>query len=200
MPGLALALLAVYGILAFGLRAGVQWRRTGSTGLLGLSPEAGLLEWIAGAAFVGGIALCIAGPWLQLDAGLDPIEALDHDGVGVAGACLTVAGTAATLAAQLAMGESWRVGVDPGERTELVTGGVFSLVRNPIYSAMIPTFAGIALMAPNPVTIAGLLLLVAGLEFQVRFVEEPYLARVHGEAYAAYATRVGRFLPGVGRR
>ncbi|WP_449060734.1 hypothetical protein [Planomonospora algeriensis] len=32
------------------------------------------------------------------------------------------AGTAATLAAQLAMGASWRIGVDSGERTALVTG------------------------------------------------------------------------------
>jgi protein-S-isoprenylcysteine O-methyltransferase Ste14 len=33
----------------------------------------------------------------------------------------------------------------------------------------------------------------------VRFVGEPYLARAHGEDYRAYAGRVGRFLPGVGR-
>ena len=30
-------------------------------------------------------------------------------------------------------------------------------------------------------------------------VEEPYLLKVHGSAYAEYAARVGRFLPGVGR-
>ena len=33
----------------------------------------------------------------------------------------------------------------------------------------------------------------------MRFVEEPYLRRAHGEAYRAYAARVGRFLPRIGR-
>jgi protein-S-isoprenylcysteine O-methyltransferase Ste14 len=30
-------------------------------------------------------------------------------------------------------------------------------------------------------------------------VEEPYLVRSHGDEYRRYASRVGRFLPGVGR-
>jgi protein-S-isoprenylcysteine O-methyltransferase Ste14 len=41
--------------------------------------------------------------------------------------------------------------------------------------------------------------LFAALELQTRAVEEPYLLRTHGEAYAAYAARVGRFVPGLGR-
>jgi protein-S-isoprenylcysteine O-methyltransferase Ste14 len=97
------------------------------------------------------------------------------------------------------MGDSWRVGVDPAERTELVTDGPFALVRNPIFAAMIPFFAGIALLAPNALTIAGAVLLVAALELQIRFVEEPHLSRVHGQSYDDYAARVGRFVPGVGR-
>ena len=40
---------------------------------------------------------------------------------------------------------------------------------------------------------------MVGLELHVRFIEEPYLLRVHGEQYAAYAAQVGRFLPGIGR-
>lgn len=39
---------------------------------------------------------------------------------------------------------------------------------------------------------------LVGLELQVRFVEEPYLLRTHA-TYASYASRVGRFLPGLGR-
>ena len=87
----------------------------------------------------------------------------------------------------------------PPSGTELVTDGPFSLVRNPIFAAMIPSFLGIALLAPNAVTIAGAILLMVALELQARLVEEPYLSAVHGEQYAAYATQVGRFLPGIGR-
>jgi protein-S-isoprenylcysteine O-methyltransferase Ste14 len=44
-----------------------------------------------------------------------------------------------------------------------------------------------------------LVALVVALELQVRVVEEPYLLRTQDEPYAAYASRVGRFVPGVGR-
>ena len=72
-------------------------------------------------------------------------------------------------------------------------------MRNPIYAAMIPSFIGIALLAPNAVTLFGAILLMVALELQTRLVEEPYLTRVHREQYAVYAARVGRFLPGIGR-
>jgi protein-S-isoprenylcysteine O-methyltransferase Ste14 len=73
-------------------------------------------------------------------------------------------------------------------------------VRNPIYAGMIPFFAGIALLVPNALTIAGAALVLVALEVQTRLVEEPHLMRTHGQAYADYAGRVGRFLPAVGRR
>jgi protein-S-isoprenylcysteine O-methyltransferase Ste14 len=101
--------------------------------------------------------------------------------------------------AQFAMGDAWRIGVDLSERTELVTRGPFSLVRNPIFAAMIPSFAGIALLSPTAVTIAGAALLMVALQLQTRLIEEPYLLAVHGERYAAYAAAVGRFLPAIGR-
>ena len=59
--------------------------------------------------------------------------------------------------------------------------------------------AGLAVMVPNLVSLAALLLAVVALALQVRAVEEPYLRRVHGSAYLRYAARVGRFLPGLGR-
>jgi protein-S-isoprenylcysteine O-methyltransferase Ste14 len=41
----------------------------------------------------------------------------------VTGVALALLGTAGTFLTQLAMGESWRVGVDETEQTELVTHG-----------------------------------------------------------------------------
>ncbi len=108
-------------------------------------------------------------------------------------------GLAATLVAQIAMGQSWRIGVDPEERTDLVTEGPFAIVRNPIFSGMIPTSIGLALMVPNIVAVVAVIALLAALEIQIRLVEEPYLLSAHGERYAAYAARVGRFFPGLGR-
>ena len=199
MPALGLALFALYGLLAVGLRVVVQLRRTGSTGFIGLRGVAGSVEWICGLLLAMAVVLCIVGPVLQMTSALSPLEALDGDVATILGALLASLGIAMTVIAQFAMGDSWRIGVDPFEHTELVTSGPFSLVRNPIFAAMIPAFAGVALLAPNVVTIAGAVLLLVALELQTRLVEEPYIAKVHGERYAAYAAQVGRFLPKVGR-
>ena len=93
---------------------------------------------------------------------------------------------------------SWRIGVDPAARTDLVTGGVFGAVRNPIFTAMLVATAGLVLLVPNLVSAAAFGVLVAAFEVQVRLVEEPYLRATHGRAYDAYRATVGRFLPRVG--
>jgi protein-S-isoprenylcysteine O-methyltransferase Ste14 len=199
MPALGLALLALYGVLAVGLRMFVQLRRTGSAGFKGTSGAPGSVEWICGLLFGAAVLLCVVGPALQLGGALSPIESLDGDVTNVLGVVLVFLGIATTALAQFAMGDAWRVGVDPSESTELVTRRPFSIVRNPIFAGMIPSFTGIALLAPNPVTIAGAILLIVALELQTRLVEEPYLLAAHGEQYVVYAARVGRFLPGIGR-
>jgi hypothetical protein len=65
-PAVGLALLALYGLLAVGLRMLAQLRRTGSTGFAGLRGTAPSVEWICGLLLVLAILLCIAGPTLQL--------------------------------------------------------------------------------------------------------------------------------------
>jgi len=195
----ALVLYVVYMALAFGLRSYLMWRATGSTGFKGISGSLGSPEWLAGVLFVVALAVGVAAPVLALTGTAEPIEALDAAALNWIGVALAVGGIALTLYAQLAMGESWRIGVDPSERTELVTSGPFAWVRNPIFSAMIPTGLGLALMVPNLPAIAGFVALVLALELQVRLVEEPYLLAQHGETYREYARRTGRFVPGVGR-
>jgi protein-S-isoprenylcysteine O-methyltransferase Ste14 len=195
----ALILYGVYLVLAFGLRTLIQLRRTGSTGFHGLGGRPGSAEWIAGVGFTVALLVGAAAPVLALLDVVEPIAALDTTTAQVAGLVLAVGGIGLTFYAQVAMGASWRIGVDPGERTQLVTSGPFALVRNPIFAAMLPTGLGLTLLVPSWVAIAGLGGLVAALELQVRVVEEPHLLRAHGETYAAYAARVGRFVPGVGR-
>lgn len=199
MATLSLVLYLVYLVLAFGLRTLIQLRRTGSTGFHGLGGRPGSAEWIAGVGFTLALLLGAAAPVLALLGWVEPIEALDTTAVHLLGFVLALAGIAGTFYAQVAMGASWRIGVDPGERTALVTTGPFALVRNPIFAAMIPTALGLALLVPSWIAIAGLAGLVVALELQVRVVEEPYLLQVHGGLYADYAARVGRFAPGVGR-
>jgi protein-S-isoprenylcysteine O-methyltransferase Ste14 len=196
---LALILYVLYLALAFGLRTAIQLRRTGSSGFHGLGGRPLSAEWIAGVGFTLALLVGAAAPVLALLDLVEPISLLDATGAHVVGMAFAVGGIATTFRAQIAMGASWRIGVDPDERTQLVTDGPFAVVRNPIFAAMLPTALGLTLLVPSWVSFLGLVGLVAALELQVRVVEEPYLLKAHGRAYAAYAARVGRFFPGVGR-
>ncbi|MBA2631328.1 MAG: isoprenylcysteine carboxylmethyltransferase family protein [Thermoleophilaceae bacterium] len=199
MAELAVGLLVVYFALAFGLRSLVQKRRTGSTGFRGISGAPGSAEWLGGVSFIAAIGMGLLAPILDLAGLLNAIDPLDGRAAHIAGIALFSAGLIATLVAQMAMGDAWRIGVAPDERTHLVTAGPFALVRNPIFSGMLPTSLGLALLVPNVVALAGLVALVSALEIQVRLVEEPHLRRIHGPDYEAYASQVGRFFPGVGQ-
>jgi protein-S-isoprenylcysteine O-methyltransferase Ste14 len=197
--GLALGLYLVYLLVVFGLRGWVQYRRTSSTGFRGVSGRRGSAEWWGGVLFVLALVLGLLGPLLQLLGAVAPLAVLDVPAVRLAGLVLAVVWMVGTVIAQEGMGVSWRVGVDQQETTDLITGGAFALVRNPVFTAMIGAGLGLTLLAPNPVTVAALLVLVLAIEIQVRVVEEPYLLRTHSATYSRYAARVGRFVPGVGR-
>ena len=199
MPLLALAAVVVYFALAFGLRSWLQWRRTGSTGFRGVSGAPGSAEWLGGVLFVTAMAGVVLAPLVELAGLVQPWPALDRPMARLVGLALCATGLAGTLWAQLGMGDSWRIGVDDRERTALVTAGPFRLVRNPIFTFMTLGLGGIALLAPNAIAAGALIALVAALELQVRLVEEPHLLQAHGASYRAYAARVGRFVPGVGR-
>jgi protein-S-isoprenylcysteine O-methyltransferase Ste14 len=192
----ALLLYLVWATLAFGWRTLEQRRRTGDTGLR-LHAEPNTAQWWAKIGFVIAIVVGLAAP-IAAVAGLDNIPALDTTWLHATGIAVTVAGIALTTAAQHSMGESWRIGVDPQEHTELVTNGAFRYARNPIFTAMLVTATGLTMTIPNIISIIGLLALLAALETQVRLVEEPYLLNTHGDTYRTYARQVGRFTPGLG--
>ena len=145
------------------------------------------------------IALGVSAPVLALAGVVEPIGALDSDLVHGIGAGLFALGLAGMVVSQAAMGDSWRVGTDPAERTLLVTHGAFALVRHPIYTSLFAAFAGLALVVPNAVALASVALWAWAVQVEVRRIEEPHLREVHGARYEAYAARTGRFLPGIGK-
>jgi protein-S-isoprenylcysteine O-methyltransferase Ste14 len=196
VSGLALGLYVVALVVLFGVRSWVQRRRTGHTGFHGICGTPAEAGWWGGVLFVVAMVLGLAGPLLAV-LGATPTD--PPAAAAIAGLVLALAGFAATLAGQTGMGASWRIGVDPAERTALVTDGVFRLARNPIFTAMVAAQLGVVLMVPTWVSAAALAALVAAVQLQVRAVEEPYLSTVHGAPYTTYAARTGRFVPGVGR-
>lgn len=196
MIGLALLIYVAALMLAFGLRTVQHFRRTGRTGWAGVPRDArGPARW-GPAAFAGSLIAGVVGLVLAANGVVAPAPLPVW--VGVLGGVVAVAGLVVVLASQTAMGESWRIGVDPTERTTLVTGGAFRWVRNPIFTGMAITQLGMVVMVPSWLTGLSLLLLITGIELQVRGVEEPYLTRLHGAQYRDYRSRSGRFVPGIG--
>lgn len=199
MPSVALALCALWFVSLFVLRSVVQLRRTGSTGVKGFHGPVGSIPWIAGVSASVGLFLAPLGPLAALLDWPGGDLLASSESLHLLGAVFAVLGIVGGLVAQLSMGDSWRVGVDATETTELVTTGPFAWVRNPIFTFIGVSLLGLVFLVPNPPAIAAAAFTMLGIELQVRAVEEPYLASTHGEEYRRYASRVGRFVPRLGR-
>ena len=97
------------------------------------------------------------------------------------------------VVAQAQMSTSWRIGIDEKHKTRLVTEGVFSISRNPIFLGMIVTLLGLFLILPNALTFCILVTGFIVIQIQVR-LEEEFLLKQHGNDYTHYQSKTKRFL------
>ncbi|MPY68271.1 isoprenylcysteine carboxylmethyltransferase family protein [Deinococcus sp. SDU3-2] len=191
-----LTYFVAYLVIVFGWRSMTVWRATGinpyvlprddsAPGYIGRAMRSVLLA----------LLLVTLGLTLQpsLAAALGPVQFLQQAWTGALGWVLLLGSLVWITAAQISMGPSWRVGIDPGTPAALVQRGLFRVSRNPIFLGMRLTLLGLLLVEPNAVTVAAL---VAGellMQVQVR-LEEAHLETVHGETYRLYRQQVRRWL------
>lgn len=98
-----------------------------------------------------------------------------------------------TIVAQIHMKDSWRIGIDNDKKSELITSGLFSVSRNPIFFGMILSLVGLFLCLP---TLFSSLFLVLGyvlIQIQIR-LEEDFLLKEHGDLYNNYLNKVRRLI------
>jgi protein-S-isoprenylcysteine O-methyltransferase Ste14 len=198
LPALGLALF--FG-LAFVWRAWLQWHRHGNTGIILFRSGRGqglrdsifvlLLLLLAGQAVLTGTFPDALTPILIVGQPAGALWLLASSG-------LLFGGTLLVVVAQLDLGASWRVGIDEGARPGLVTEGLYRFCRNPIFSAMFLTLGGLALAQPTWLSAVAVLGALVAVRSQV-IEEESYLLANYGDTYRAYARRVGRFVPWLGR-
>lgn len=197
----AFGLYVVAIVALLGVRTWRQYRATGSSGFNGFR-ERGLAARLAGIGFALAVVTGVAAPLLAALFETPPIWTSPPRLLGAGfllGTLAALDGVVLAARAQTTMGASWRIGVDAGERTELVTHGAFAKIRNPIFTALIMVQGGTALMYPTWLALAGVVVMIVACELQVRLVEEPYLLRTHPISYPSYAMRTGRFVPRLGR-
>ncbi|HEX6187079.1 MAG TPA: isoprenylcysteine carboxylmethyltransferase family protein [Pyrinomonadaceae bacterium] len=118
---------------------------------------------------------------------------LHTQSVKSAGAALAAVGLIIFLLAFFSFGDSWRIGIDRKRPSTLVTGGIFSITRNPIYVAFDLIFVGIFLM--NGTWFFLVTAVLAPLVVHSQIVrEEKFLVQRYGEAYERYRKKVPRYL------
>ena len=121
-----------------------------------------------------------------------------RDGVTVlVGGALIVVGFVIAVIAGVGLGRALTPSPVPRGDAELVTTGVFALARHPIYSGLLVLGAGLAVIGASPWHLGAWVALLVTLMVKSRFEDRMLLERY--DAYAAYAARVGRLVPGVGR-
>ena len=122
-----------------------------------------------------------------------PFWYLEHDYLKYIGWSLLVLSLILVWVAQSQMANSWRIGIDEKNKTELVTTGLFSFSRNPIFLGIMIANIGLLLIIPNAFTFLIVSLSTVSINTQIR-LEEEFLIRSHGEEYRNYIKRVRRWL------
>ncbi len=95
--------------------------------------------------------------------------------------------------AQTQMANSWRIGIDENNRTNLVTNGLFSISRNPIFLGIMMANIGLFLVIPNAFTLLIISLSTISINTQIR-LEEEFLKREFGNDYVNYTIKVRRWI------
>ena len=109
-------------------------------------------------------------------------------------ACLfLLVGSVMSLAAVLTLRRGARFDAS-GETEVLITSGIFCLNRHPVLMGLGLIYLGFFLLMPSLALAAGLLLFVINARARMEF-EEMELSRRFGQAYQAYAAKVGRLGP-----
>lgn len=91
-----------------------------------------------------------------------------------------------------AFGDYWRIGIDQNTSGHLITKGIFSRSRNPIYLSLDLLIIGTFLLQGHLLFLILALCILAILHEQIR-QEEFFLIKSFGDAYHDYCSKVGRY-------
>lgn len=159
----------------------------GAERILELAAFAGLVFWISevlGYALHASIRILPTAAHYRL---------FDSSAARIAGVFLITAGLVVFVLAFFNFGDSWRVGVDYQTPGALVTRGIFSLTRNPIYVFIDLWFIGALLINGTLIFLVLAVLAIAAQHWQI-LREERFLTERYGEAYEQYRKRTPRYL------
>ena len=122
-----------------------------------------------------------------------PFWYLENDTLYKIGWGLLILSLIVVWVAQSQMANSWRIGIDEKNKTKLVTKGLFSISRNPIFLGIMLANIGLFLVIPNAFTLLIVSLSTISINTQIR-LEEDFLKREFGNDYLEYSKKVRRWI------
>ncbi len=129
--------------------------------------------------------------WLPLVAGLWLLWLLYHSALGphgpvrVMGLCQALIGLAGVILSRYTLGQSFSIAA---KARALVTSGIYSRIRNPIYVSGVILLIGMAVMLGRPELLAILVILIPMQVYRARR-EAAVLEEKFGDAYREYRRR-----------
>ena len=183
-------------LLVFVVRSVLLFKRTGINpwALKNSSDAKGFIasifKFIAIIAFVSVCFFVFGEKWYVY---LVPIRYMERWEIYYLGWALMHASLIWIFVAQLQMKDSWRIGIDENNQTELITSGLFQFSRNPIFLGVILSNLGLFLVIPNLGTLLVFSLSYVSIQMQVR-LEEEFLKQQFENDYLEYCKKVRRWI------
>ncbi|WP_158848076.1 methyltransferase family protein [Algibacter sp. L1A34] len=193
---LLFAYLVLYFLLVFVLRSLLLWKKTGINPFtFNKTDDAhGFNGKVF--TFISFLELIVVGiyafksEWYEY---LLPFWYLENSTLQKIGWALLFLSLIVVWISQSQMANSWRIGIDENNKTKLVTNGMFSISRNPIFLGIMIANIGLFLVIPNTFTLLIISLSTISINTQIR-LEEEFLKREFENNYLEYAKKVRRWI------
>ena len=185
--GFVIAFKAIYLRITTGINPIVVFRTEGAWRIVEFFALAALISWV--------VEVIMHASHSRFDFAPERVQiALLHTPtIKILGEAIAVSGLVIFILAFFSFGDSWRIGIDRKTAGQLVTGGIFSISRNPIYVAFDLTFIAIFLI--NGTWFFLIFALVAMLAVHSQTLrEERFLAHRYGDAYERYRKQTPRYV------
>lgn len=119
---------------------------------------------------------------------------LSFNAVGIAGVALFLAGLAFYGVARWTLGKFFSEAIRVLPEHKLITSGIYSRVRHPIYLGEILIFLAVPMILGSPYGFAIMLVLIPMLLYRIR-IEEKILVSKFGQEHLEYAHKTKKLIP-----
>ena len=182
-----IAFKAIYLRVTTGINPIVVFRTEGIWRIVEFFALAALISWI--------VAVILHATHSRFDFAPERVELafLHLQPVRILGALIACLGILIFVLAFFSFGDSWRIGIDKKTAGQLVTGGIFSVSRNPIYVAFDLLFIAVFLINGTWFFLIFALLAILAVHSQT-LREEKFLVQRYGDEYERYRGTTPRYL------